>query len=650
MTVAYMHNIGNAGFRNIMKVLLRWRGSVWKAVIAEFMIWTIIYTILSVIYRVVLSPEQKLIFESVSLICREYGDFIPLTFMLGSFVTTIMTRWTKTFTTIPWSDAFSLYLAAYLEGTDERSVLMRRCVVRQVVTLQAMVFRLVSPRVKNRFPSFDQFIEAGLVTSDEREQMNNDMCFHLPVRWAFQIVMQARKEGRIKSDQAVQDLFKVINDFRARCINVFLIDFMPIPLSYTQVVLLTVRIYFIIAIMGRQFHTNESPRSPTAIDLYVPFLTMFQFIFYVGWAKVAEALLNPFGADDDDFELNWIWERNLKVGLSTIESSDNYAPPLCRDSLFKGDDFDLGELLVTHGSKYGGSEPLIGSAVLDAIGGEGRISVLSRRRSLYPDNYYDSNSDQANMLPNMKQTMRQRLASVVSNLTLNSTKAVSSINMKEKSQKFKAMALTIGEEECSPTASYAKMGDDYEGKCIVNPCFSQELSNYSSPKSYRKDKINDGYIDDNDSSYSGVVGIDNNGVIKTKLSKSNDIIIDIISTNDSDSCPPSRETLSQKNSYHAPSINSSVSNVPENSLIISQCRNKRTNKPYIVLSLPKSKKRNDKKYFEKFKKFKGNINSKSIKKEENDGCEKGGVKNISNINIGASSIEDEYDNVDHIKF
>ena len=48
-------------------------------------------------------------------------------------------------------------------------------------------------------------------------------------------------------------------------------------------------------------------------DYYFPIFTSLQFLFYVGWLKVAEALLNPFGEDDEDFDTNFMIDRNLQV-------------------------------------------------------------------------------------------------------------------------------------------------------------------------------------------------------------------------------------------------------------------------------------------------------------------------------------------------
>ena len=55
---------------------------------------------------------------------------------------------------------------------------------------------------------------------------------------------------------------------------------------------------------------------PMDIDLYIPVYTILQFFFYMGLLKVAEQLINPFGDDDEDFELNWLVDRHMKVGFT----------------------------------------------------------------------------------------------------------------------------------------------------------------------------------------------------------------------------------------------------------------------------------------------------------------------------------------------
>ncbi|EFP11538.1 hypothetical protein CRE_24877 [Caenorhabditis remanei] len=45
-------------------------------------------------------------------------------------------------------------------------------------------------------------------------------------------------------------------------------------------------------------------------------------------AKVAEAFLNPLGEDDDDFECNWLIDRNMSTGIEIVDTCHDSCPLL----------------------------------------------------------------------------------------------------------------------------------------------------------------------------------------------------------------------------------------------------------------------------------------------------------------------------------
>lgn len=200
---------------------------------------------------------------------------------------------------------------------------MRRTIMRYVCLCVTMVLGNISPRVKKRFPTLHHLVEAGLLIENERliiEDLNVKFPRHskhwLPIVWAASIVTRARKEGRIRDDFAVKTIIDELNKFRGQCGLLISYDTISIPLVYTQVVTLAVYSYFITSVIGQQWIDNKSVEGSTytnKVDMYFPIFTTLQFFFYMGWLKVAEQLINPFGEDDDDFEVNWIVDRNLQV-------------------------------------------------------------------------------------------------------------------------------------------------------------------------------------------------------------------------------------------------------------------------------------------------------------------------------------------------
>ncbi|KAK6114140.1 Bestrophin RFP-TM chloride channel family protein, partial [Brugia pahangi] len=108
-------------------------------------------------------------------------------------------------------------------------------------------------------------------------------------------------------------------------------DWVPIPLVYSQVVFLAVYVHFLICLISQQFIITDNSHT-TYLDLIVPMMTVIQFVFFIGWLKVAQALLNPFGDDDDDFECNYLIDKNLTQSFCIADNYDRV--PDIRPDLF----------------------------------------------------------------------------------------------------------------------------------------------------------------------------------------------------------------------------------------------------------------------------------------------------------------------------
>ena len=135
----------------------------------EFVFYFFLYAVISVIYRCALTEPQKLyliskvyltfeaklfdpnsrVFESAALICQKYIKMIPVTFIMGFYVSIVFTRWQGILGALPWIDSYANYFSLYfkieltqicicrpavflcfLVGSDAKSKLYRRSIAR----------------------------------------------------------------------------------------------------------------------------------------------------------------------------------------------------------------------------------------------------------------------------------------------------------------------------------------------------------------------------------------------------------------------------------------------------------------------------------------------------------------------------------------
>ncbi|KAH8371305.1 hypothetical protein KR093_006841 [Drosophila rubida] len=362
MTVTYTSHVATSRYlSNFLRLLIRWRGSIYKLVWMDLLLFLVLYLTLTLSYRYLMNDSVRNVFEGIVAYCSNFSTLIPLSFVLGFFVALVMGRWWAQYKAIPWPDSIALLVSSSIHGADDRARAMRRTIMRYVCLCQVIVFTMISPSVKKRFPSYNQIVEAGLLQEGEKsiiEVLDNAFPYYpkhwMPIVWAASIVNRARRESKIRDDYAVKSIIDELNSFRGWCGFLLYYDWVSVPLVYTQVVTLATYSFFLCAVMGHQWVDSEKSKSNPSINQntifkYCPILTVLQFFFYMGWLKVAESLINPFGEDDDDFELNWMIDRNLTVSYLIVDEMHQEHPHLIKDQYW--DEVFPNELPYTDESK-----------------------------------------------------------------------------------------------------------------------------------------------------------------------------------------------------------------------------------------------------------------------------------------------------------
>jgi len=339
MTVTYSKDVATSHWiGNFWKLLFRWRGSVYKLIWSDLLAYCILYGTISATYRLALDADQRTTFEKLSTQLEYLSSFIPISFLLGFYVSIVVTRWWNQYLSIPWPDSLALHVTAGIHGHDDVSRKMRRTIMRYANLSITLTLAMMSPIVKKRFHSLQVYVDFGLMTENEkrifenfRERNTKQSDYWLPLVWSTSIVNTARREGKIQDDFAVKTLIDKIGDLRGTCGGLLSYDWINVPLVYTQVVTIAVFTFFATTLLGRQFLDPAKGFENSEIDFYIPIVTILQLFFYVGWLKVAETLLNPFGGDDDDFEVNYLIDRNHKYVYLVVDEMHSEHPELLQD-------------------------------------------------------------------------------------------------------------------------------------------------------------------------------------------------------------------------------------------------------------------------------------------------------------------------------
>ncbi|CAK5006714.1 unnamed protein product [Meloidogyne enterolobii] len=307
--------------------MLRWRGSIWKAVLKDLIGFYIAYYVILYVQWGLMDEKQKEYFTGWIKWCEIGTQYIPLSFLLGFFVAVVVARWWEQFNWISWPDKLMMTVSTCLPGKENLEV--RKTIARWSSLQSAIAWTGISVRTLKRFPTERHLVESKLMTEEEYDLYMSVNAPHgkwfVPLLWILNLLKQQLRERRIDTVQ-MQMLVDQLYKFRDGFAMLYVYDWVKVPLVYTQVVAIATYGYFFICLIGRQ-PKLDSKSMEQEITILFPIFTTFQMLFYIGWLKVGQFLMNPFG------ELNYVLDRNTYIAYMMASELADQLPSKITDEM-----------------------------------------------------------------------------------------------------------------------------------------------------------------------------------------------------------------------------------------------------------------------------------------------------------------------------
>lgn len=255
MTVNYGAQAATIRYGSMSRLLLRWRGSVYKAVWPIVTMYCVVYGAMALIYWQLPSSVPKYraakkLFVQICSYAENVSNFLPLNLVLGFYVNLVVSRWWQQFQNLPTSDSVCMLLGAYVrEPIDEtrttpgRPLLFRRTVARYLNLSAMLCFSCISFSMKCRVPDLDVLVTDGFLTKQEMEIYHSldqgNGYFFIPITWAITLLTRAHHEGMIHHERHMDSLVAEVVAYWNKLYTMFLYDYVNVPLVYNQVSIFT---------------------------------------------------------------------------------------------------------------------------------------------------------------------------------------------------------------------------------------------------------------------------------------------------------------------------------------------------------------------------------------------------------------------------
>jgi len=100
-------------------------------------------------------------FEKIAKFCDESSDRIPVGFILGFYVSLVVSRYWEQLNSLPWPSRMAVFVSSMIHGNDTKGRKFRRTIMRYFSVAYVLTMRNVCPPVRKRFPYLKDIEEAS---------------------------------------------------------------------------------------------------------------------------------------------------------------------------------------------------------------------------------------------------------------------------------------------------------------------------------------------------------------------------------------------------------------------------------------------------------------------------------------------------------
>ena len=102
-------------------------------------------------------------FQHLAAYCEKYNNLIPVAFILGFYVSIVVSRYWQQLNSLPWPNSLATFVSAMIHGVDEESRKIRRTIMRYLTLTYILTMRDISPPVRWRFRELKHITDYGTV-------------------------------------------------------------------------------------------------------------------------------------------------------------------------------------------------------------------------------------------------------------------------------------------------------------------------------------------------------------------------------------------------------------------------------------------------------------------------------------------------------